>query len=235
MRKRELTRSSAARQPTARPGIREGLAYAARTQPIRAVVLMTLVVSTVGFNFHVLVPVLAADTLHAAPEGFGLLSASFGAGALVGALLTASLGRASWKVLLLGTAGFGVSLLLLAPQTSVQRAAALLFVIGVCFTLWTSNSQTILQLTAPGSAARPRAEHLPVRLRRVRPAGRPARRLAGGRRRHAARLLRRGRRRARGERPRVRRAALGACPCARRSARVERAVLRPLYRAGTRP
>jgi len=150
MRKRELQPVERdAEPPRLVSGIREGLAYVARTRPILAVVLMTLIVSTVGFNFHVLVPVLASDTLDAGPEGFGLLSASFGAGALIGALLSASLGRASWNVLLLGTAGFGVSLLLLAPQTSVHAAAALLFVIGVCFTLWTSNSQTILQLTVP--------------------------------------------------------------------------------------
>jgi MFS family permease len=130
-------------------GIREGLAYVARTPGVRTVVLMTLVVSTVGFNFHVLVPVLASETLHAGPEAFGLLSAAFGAGALVGALLTAALGRASWKILLMGTAGFGGSLLLLAPQTEVAPAAVLLFATGVCFTLWTANSQSILQLTAP--------------------------------------------------------------------------------------
>ena len=129
--------------------IREGLAYVRRTPGVRTVVLMTLVVSTVGFNFHVLVPVLASETLHAGPETFGLLSAVFGAGALAGALMTAGLGRASWKILLLGTAGFGGALLLLAPQNSVPPAAALLFVVGVCFTLWTANSQSILQLTAP--------------------------------------------------------------------------------------
>ena len=52
--------------------------------------LITLVVSTVGFNFHVLVPVLAADTLHAGSTMFGILSAVFGPGALVGALIAAA-------------------------------------------------------------------------------------------------------------------------------------------------
>jgi hypothetical protein len=52
-------------------------------------------------------------------------------------------------VLLLGNAGFAVTLLALAPQRNAVLAGALLFVIGACFTLWTSNSQSILQLTAP--------------------------------------------------------------------------------------
>ena len=130
-------------------GIGEGLAYAWRTPQVRLVLAMVTVVSTVGFNFHVLLPLLASDTLHAGPEVFGILSATFGAGALLGALLSATLGRASWKVLVLGTAGFSLSLLALAPQTTVLASAMLLFFTGVSFTLWTSNANAILQMGAP--------------------------------------------------------------------------------------
>jgi MFS family permease len=137
------------RPPTWIGGIREGLSYARRSPRVRLVLAMTTVVSTVGFNFHVLVPVLASETLDAGPRTFGLLSAAFGAGALTGALLSASLGRASWKALITGVGGFSVSLLALAPLKTVIACTALLFVVGVCFTLWTSNSQSLLQLSAP--------------------------------------------------------------------------------------
>jgi MFS family permease len=137
------------RRPTLITGVREGLRYAADTPRVRAVLLMTVVLSTVGFNFHVLVPVLAADTLDVGARVFGLLSAAFGAGALVGALATAALGRASFKALVAGMGGFSISLFALAPQTTVPACAALLFLTGICFTLWMSNSQSILQLSAP--------------------------------------------------------------------------------------
>jgi MFS family permease len=120
-----------------------------RTPQARLVLALVTVVSTVGFNFHVILPVLAKHTLHAGPETFGILSASFGAGALVGALMAAALGRASWKVLLAGTAGFSLLLLALAPQQSVVACAVLLLATGACFTLWTANSQSILQLSSP--------------------------------------------------------------------------------------
>jgi MFS family permease len=110
---------------------------------------MTTVVSTVGFNFHVLVPVLASETLDAGPRTFGILSAAFGAGALAGALLSAGIGRASWKALITGVGGFSLALLALAPMDTVIACVLLLFVVGVCFTLWTSNSQSLLQLAAP--------------------------------------------------------------------------------------
>jgi MFS family permease len=135
--------------PTVLGGIREGLDYVRRSPRVQLVLAMTTVVSTVGFNFHVLVPVLASDTLHAGPEVFGILSACFGAGALGGALVSATLGRASWKALVCATAGFSLALLALAPQRTVAAAAGLLFLTGISFTVWTSNSQSILQLTAP--------------------------------------------------------------------------------------
>ena len=128
---------------------REGLAYMWRSPQVKLVLAITLVVSATGFNFRVLLPVLASQTLHAGAAVFGGLFACFGAGALLGALGAAALGRASWKALVLGSAGFSGAMLLLAPVRSAAAAAALLFVIGFCFSTWTANSQSILQLTAP--------------------------------------------------------------------------------------
>jgi MFS family permease len=135
--------------PSVLSSIREGLGYARRSPRVRLVLAMTMVVSTVGFNFHVLVPVLASETLDAGPRTFGILSAAFGAGALAGALMSATLARASWRALLTGVGGFSVALLALAPLHTVVGCVLLLFVVGVCFTLWTSNSQSLLQLSAP--------------------------------------------------------------------------------------
>ena len=135
--------------PTMMRGIREGFSWVLASPQMRLVLLIVTVVSTVGFNFHVLLPLLASDTLQTGPEVFGILSAFFGGGALVGALLSAAIGRASWKVLVLGTGGFSLSLLALAPVTTVWACAVLLFITGTCFTLWTSNANSILQLNAP--------------------------------------------------------------------------------------
>jgi MFS family permease len=105
MRKEELVPVERGERPRLVAGVREGLSYVRGAPKVRAVLLMTLVVSTVGFNFHVLVPVLASDTLHVGARAFGLLSAAFGAGALVGALASAALPRASFKALVAGTRG----------------------------------------------------------------------------------------------------------------------------------
>jgi MFS family permease len=115
------------------------------------VVLLTLtfVLSTFCFNFNVTLPVLAKVTLHGHAYVYGLLSAVFGAGALVGALTAASLGRASTKVLLTGGLVFVAGELLLAPLHSAVLAGVLLFLVGAGFTAWSANSNASMQLAAP--------------------------------------------------------------------------------------
>ena len=130
-------------------GLRRAASFAWNDPQLRLILSVVTVVSTVGFNFHVLVPLLAADTLHVGPEGFGLLSATFGLGALVGALATATFRQASWRMFSIGTASFGVLVLLLAPVQNAYLAGLVLFGIGVSFTLFTANANSLVQLTAP--------------------------------------------------------------------------------------
>ena len=130
-------------------GVRRAFAFAWSDPQLRLILGVVAVVSTVGFNFHVLVPLLAADTLHLGPEGFGLLSAAFGVGALAGALTTASLREASWRMFAVGTTAFGVLALLLAPVQSAPLAGLLLFGMGISFTFFTANANALVQLGAP--------------------------------------------------------------------------------------
>jgi MFS family permease len=129
--------------------IREGVSFAWHHPELRLVLLILGVASTVGFNFHVILPVLTSETLNAGPEVFGALSACFGAGALLGALIQAARGKASWKALLLGATLFSSGLVALAPVETVALAGFILFVIGVGFTVWVSNTSALLQLRSP--------------------------------------------------------------------------------------
>jgi MFS family permease len=130
-------------------GIREGMAWAFRDPLVRTVLVVVTVVSTVGFNFHVLVPLLASQTLHAGAETFGILSSAFGLGALAGALTTASLREASARVFVSGAVGFSVMMLGLALVDSTVPALALLFALGVSFSLFTSSASALVQLASP--------------------------------------------------------------------------------------
>ena len=138
------------RRPRLLAGTREALAYVRDTPRARTVLVLVAVVSTFAFNFNVLLPVLTKNTLHAGPATFGVVTGCFGAGALVGALVAAALGRASTRTLLAGMTAFGSAQLLLAPLHSAPAAGLMLFVVGLAFTMWTANANSTLQLDAPG-------------------------------------------------------------------------------------
>lgn len=136
-------------RPTFVRGSREAFAFV-RSVPLAAVVLGTvLLVTTFAFNFNVLLPVLAKQTLLEGPEVFGIVMACFGVGALAGALVSATISRASPRLVVGGVAAFGLVELLLAPQSSLVAVAPLLVAAGLAFTLWTSNANASLQLATP--------------------------------------------------------------------------------------
>jgi len=137
------------RRTTLLRGVAEGLRYASREPTIRTVLIMMLVISTIGINFNVLLPVLAARTLTAGPSTYGFLSAAFGIGALGGALTSASLSRASRRALLAGAVLFTASELVLAPLRTFWAVIVVLAVVGFAFSLYASQSNSALQLTVP--------------------------------------------------------------------------------------
>jgi MFS family permease len=136
-------------RPTILKGTRDGLAYARRSRTVKIVLAMMVVFASICFNFNILLPILAKQTLDAGPRTFGILSGCFGAGALLGALASAAIARTSWRVMFAGAAGFGLCELAIAPLRSVAIVGVLLFVCGVFFTTYTANSNAAIQLDTP--------------------------------------------------------------------------------------
>src|SRR2546429_7493329 len=130
-------------------GLKEGISFARRDEQIWLMLSLVFVMSTFCLNFNVLLPVLAKQTLHAGPQTFGLLSTVFGVGALIGALVSAHVSRAPVGTPAVGSAGFALCELLIAPVRATPVIAVLLFVAGVCFTTWSSNSNSLIQLASP--------------------------------------------------------------------------------------
>ena len=137
------------KRPTFWRGTREGLSYVRRSRSMLVILGMMVVFASLCFNFNILLPVLAKQTLDAGPRTFGVLSAAFGFGALIGALLAAALARARWRTMLLGAAGFAICELAIAPVQSVPMDVVLLFACGIFFTSYTANANSRLQLDAP--------------------------------------------------------------------------------------
>ncbi len=145
----ELLSQERGRRMTMWTSVGEGLRYVRQTPPLAVALTMFTFIAVVCINFSVLLPFVASDTLHAGAEVFGLITACFGAGALVGALISASIGRVSWPVLLMSAAGFGLGEVLLAPQHTVLGVVLLLVATGIFYTIYTSTTNALVQLSAP--------------------------------------------------------------------------------------
>jgi MFS family permease len=130
--------------------IRSGLRYARHTKTVAISLSMMLVVSFLAINFNVLLPVLARQTMHGGPNIYGETTACFGFGALVGALIAASRARASRLLLICACAAFGLAQLALAPQHRLLPVMLALFFTGVAYTIYTANTNAMVQLATPG-------------------------------------------------------------------------------------
>ena len=149
MRPQDFHQVAARERPRILAGLKEGLAFARQQEQVWLMLTLVFVVSTFCLNFNVVLPVLAKHTLDSGPGTFGVLSAVFGVGALLGALFSAHLSRATVGTCALGSAGFALCELLIAPMRSTVVVALLLFAAGVCFTTWSSNSNALVQLASP--------------------------------------------------------------------------------------
>lgn len=136
------------RQPIVK-AITDGLAYARRTKTVAVVLSMLFVVSTVSINFDIVLPVLARITMHGSAQTYGFITAMFGLGAFSGAAIAASRKRVSRTLLLVASAGFGLAQCIVATQQSLFGVALALFATGICYTLYTSSSNAIVQLAVP--------------------------------------------------------------------------------------
>jgi MFS family permease len=140
-------------RPTVHSGLRRSvlgtLSLVRLSRRVAVAFFAVLVLSTISFNFDVLLPLLAGQTLDADADVFGLIAAVFGAGAMCGSLFLATVGKASLRLLLAGAGGYGVLELVLAPQQSVIAVCVLLFLIGGFYILWGSSGLASLLLAAP--------------------------------------------------------------------------------------
>jgi MFS family permease len=135
--------------PNVMRGTADAVRYVVRTPTVAVILAATFLLSTLSSNVNVLVPLLAKQALHGGPETFGLISACLGVGTIAGGLVATARGRASARTLLAAGAGMGIAELLIAAQATVLTAGVLLFALGTCYTLWTSNASSTLQMDSP--------------------------------------------------------------------------------------
>lgn len=129
--------------------IMEGIRYAVTTPDAALVVLLVGVIGMLGYNFTVLLPLVARYVLHWGPAGFGILTAAMGVGSLCAALAVAYGGRPSERTLLIGTSAFSALFFALGLSHWGAVTVPLLVALGGASIVFTSTANTRLQLITP--------------------------------------------------------------------------------------
>ncbi len=136
------------KRATARGGVRHAFRYVMRTPELRVPLLLMAALGTLGFNFQVIIPLLADRTFGGAVSAYSLLMIAMGVGSIAGALTIGARTQASRKLITTAALGFGIAALLasIAPTLPLEMAA--LALLGVCSVTFAAGINSGLQLAA---------------------------------------------------------------------------------------
>jgi len=131
--------------------LKEGLKYVSSHPLIRTIIGLIGVVSVFGISFVTLIPAWSVNILHGDARTNGFLQSSRGLGALVAALLIASLGRFRFrgKLLTFGTFALPAATALFALVRWTPLALALIFAAGLAHILVFNLANALVQTHSP--------------------------------------------------------------------------------------
>jgi MFS family permease len=131
----------------------EGLRYVVKSETIGPLMFLVVATSIFAFPYATLMPVFASGVLNVGEEGYGMLMAFSGIGALVGAIsLTIRSGKADinrGRLILLGAIGLPIFLGIFALSENYLLSLAMLIGIGYTMISINATTNTVIQTTVP--------------------------------------------------------------------------------------
>jgi len=127
----------------------EGLRYSLRTPAILLILILMAAIGTFGYNFTVVLPLLARNVLHVGSIGFGGMTSAMGVGSLVAALALATLRKPSRWTLFIGAMAFAILLAAVAASHWYALTLVLLVALGAASISFTATANSSLQISAP--------------------------------------------------------------------------------------
>jgi MFS family permease len=128
--------------------VRAGLRYVWGEPTLRSTLFLVAVLGTFGFNFVVVLPLLARYTFSGGAGLYSLFTSLMSVGSLIGALVAASRARPSRALLLGAGTAFGILMLATAAAPNPATACLLLVGVGLAVMLFLATANTTLQLSS---------------------------------------------------------------------------------------
>jgi MFS family permease len=132
--------------------LREGFAYVRNRPDLVAIIALVGVVGMLGFNFQITSALLTKNTFHHGAGSYGLISAVYAFGSLLGALASARRGGAGRRRLVFfGAAAYGVIEVLAGLMPTYWAFFALLVPFGFATMTFATAANTTVQLSVPAT------------------------------------------------------------------------------------
>jgi MFS family permease len=133
----------APRQPGA---IRAGLRYVIATPELAVPLALMALVGTLGFNFQVVLPLLAKFSFGGGAMTYGVLVSAMAVGSIAGALVNGAHGKTGPRLIAAGALAFGISALLSAAMPSLLLEIPVLAGLGAAAVTFAATINSTLQL-----------------------------------------------------------------------------------------
>ncbi len=128
--------------------VRAGLRYVLRTPALAIPLGMMAVVGTLGFNFQVILPLLARFSFDGGASAYTMLAVAMGVGSVIGALAAGARGRVGPGLLVAAAFGFGTVALIAASAPTLPLEVLALVPLGAASVTFAAGVNSSLQLAA---------------------------------------------------------------------------------------
>jgi MFS family permease len=139
---------SAPQAPPEAGAVRAGVRHVLATPALAVPLGMMAVVGTLGYNFQVVLPLLARFSFDGGAGTYTLLAVAMGAGSVVGALAAGARGRVGPRLLVAAAFGFGAVALIAAGAPTLPLEVAALVPLGAASVTFAAGVNSSLQLAA---------------------------------------------------------------------------------------
>ncbi len=131
--------------------IKEGLGYVFHHRALFSLMILSLGTALLAIPLMTMLPVFARETFGLGPQGYSLMGAVLGAGAVTGALFVAWLGNApgkGWKALVMQLI-LGITMVCFAMSSRLPTALLFAFLAGGAILAVFAMINSLIQLLAP--------------------------------------------------------------------------------------
>jgi MFS family permease len=129
-----------------RGAIRAALRYVFRTPELLVPLALMALVGTLGFNFQVVLPLLAKFSFDSGAMTYASLVSAMAVGSIAGALINGHRGRTGPRLIAGGALAFGLSALLAAAMPSLVLEIVVLALLGAAAVTFAATINSTLQL-----------------------------------------------------------------------------------------